>query len=87
MIYSTMGRIPATLQREVLVKAAQIVGGVEGLARTLGMSAFMLKLVIEGGRPVSGAIFAHASEILTDAGVADASKPSSDAGLFARLSE
>ena len=87
MIYSTMERIPANLQRQVLVKAAQIVGGVDGLACALGMSAFMLKLLIDGGRPVSSAIFAHASEILTDAGVADSCKPSSDVGLVARLSE
>jgi hypothetical protein len=50
------------------------VGGVEVLAEKLGVTSKVLSLFIRGDAPVPPELFFRASEIVTEAGIADITK-------------
>jgi DNA-binding transcriptional regulator YdaS (Cro superfamily) len=65
-----------SLRAKTLARAALVVGGVEALAERLGVTSKVLSLLIRGGAPVPPELFFQASEIITEAGIADISKRS-----------
>ena len=63
-----------SLRAKTLARAALIVGGVEVLAEKLGVTSKVLSLFIRGDAPVPPELFFRASEIVTEAGIADITK-------------
>lgn len=65
------------LHARSLARAAQIVGGVDRLARELGLQARLLEQYIRGDLPVPADLFLKATDIITAAAVLDAAKSKS----------
>ena len=61
----------------VLKQAADTVGGVEALARRLGISAGVLRLYLEGRRPIPDELVFKAVDIVLDGPPASQSPPAS----------
>jgi hypothetical protein len=65
-----------SLQARTLARAAAIVGGLDILAGELAISSEMLGRYVRGESPTPPDVFMRAADIVTEAGVADAAKPS-----------
>ncbi len=64
----------SNLRAKALAKAVLIVGGLDALAEKCHCTPAVLRLWIRGDAPVPPEAFLRATEIITDAGVAAASK-------------
>ena len=69
-----MGRM-SNLRARTLAKAAVILGGIDKLAADLGITPATLGMLIRGEVSVPPELFLRATEIITDEGLTDASKP------------
>ena len=69
------------LHAQALKRAVQIVGGVDVLAREVGLQVNLLEQYICGASPVPTDLFLKATEIITAASVLDAAKSSSESQL------
>ena len=65
-----------SLQARTLARAAVIVGGLDILAGELAISSEMLGRYVRGELLTPPDVFMRAADIVTEAGVADAAKPS-----------
>ena len=61
-----------TLEASTLARAAAILGGTRPLAKHLGTTSEALERLIRGEAPVPSDLFLRASEVVTEAGVAEA---------------
>ena len=62
------------MRAQAVFKAASLCGGIEALALRLGTDPQTLRKWIDGAVPVPAHIFVRASELITDAALADAAK-------------
>jgi hypothetical protein len=69
----------SNLRAEALARACQITG-VDNLAKQLAVTPATLAVLIRGDVPIPPEMFLRASEIITEAAVADASKRLADQG-------
>jgi len=69
------------LHAQALKRAVQIVGGVDVLARAMGLQVNLLEQYIRGEHSVPADLFLKATEIITAAAVLDAAKSSSESQL------
>ena len=65
-----------SLQARTLARAAAIVGGLDILAGELAISSEMLGRYVRGESLTPPDVFMRAADIVTEAGVTDAAKPS-----------
>jgi hypothetical protein len=61
-----------SLETSTLARAAVILGGVAPLAARLGTPAHVLEGLLRGEAPIPPDLFLRASEVVTEAGVAEA---------------
>ena len=66
--------MPLSLRAKTLARAALVAGGVEALAERLGVTSKVLSFYIRGDADVPPELFFRASEIVTEAGIADITK-------------